>query len=168
MTARWITADVFDGLASIKDGTVDLVVTSPPFLALRSYLPADHPDKAKEIGHEATPAEFIDVLLRVTAELRRVLAPHGSICVELGDTYAGTGGAGGDWSDSEMTTKARVPGGSNGGPLRRSTLEGWPLDKSKALIPELYRVALAYGINPLTGQESPAGRWRIRNVVTWC
>src|SRR5690606_16173078 len=46
--------------------------------------------------------------------------------------------------------------------------EGWPLAKSKALIPELYRVALAYGINPLTGAESPAGRWRIRNVVTWC
>src|SRR5690606_352759 len=31
-----------------------------------------------------------------------------------------------------------------------------------------YRLALAYGINPLTGTESPAGRWRIRNVVTWC
>src|SRR5690606_36425253 len=45
---------------------------------------------------------------------------------------------------------------------------GWPLAKSKTLIPELYRIALAYGTNPLTGQESPAGRWRIRNVVTWC
>lgn len=44
----------------------------------------------------------------------------------------------------------------------------WPLAKSKALIPELYRIALAYGINPLTGAESPAGRWRVRNVVTWC
>src|SRR5690606_15258476 len=51
MTARFIVADVFDGLASIEDGTVDLVVTSPPFIRLRSYLPADHPDKDKEIGH---------------------------------------------------------------------------------------------------------------------
>lgn len=87
VTARWITADVFDGLATIPDGSVDLVVTSPPFLALRSYLPADHPDKGREIGSEANPAEFIDVMLRMTAELRRVLAPHGSLCVELGDTY---------------------------------------------------------------------------------
>lgn len=79
MSARWITADVFDGLATLEDGSVDLVVTSPPFLALRSYLPADHPDKGKEIGSESTPAEFLDVLLAVTAELRRVLAPHGSI-----------------------------------------------------------------------------------------
>lgn len=168
MSVRFLVGDVFDGLATIPDGSVDLVVTSPPFLALRSYLPADHPDKIKEIGSEATPAEFLDVLLRVTQESRRVLAPHGSICVELGDTYAGTGGAGGDWSDSEFTTKARVNGGSGGGPTRRTTRDGWPLAKSKTLIPELYRIALAYGINPLTGQESPAGRWRVRNVVTWC
>jgi hypothetical protein len=60
--------DVFDRLAEIPDGTIDLIVTSPPFLALRSYLPADHPDKAREIGSEATPADFIDTLLALTAE----------------------------------------------------------------------------------------------------
>ena len=42
--------DVFDQLAKIPDGSIDLIVTSPPFLALRSYLPEDHPDKALEIG----------------------------------------------------------------------------------------------------------------------
>src|SRR5690606_25760334 len=102
MTARFIVGDVFDGLATLEDGSVDLVVTSPPFLALRSYLPADHPDKDKEIGSEATPAAFIDVMLAVTAELRRVLAPHGSICIELGDTYAGSGGAGGDYGEGGL------------------------------------------------------------------
>ena len=44
MTARFIVGDVFDGLATLEDGSVDLVVTSPPFLALRSCLPADHPE----------------------------------------------------------------------------------------------------------------------------
>lgn len=48
----WLTMDVFDGLATLPDKSVDLVITSPPFLALRSYLPADHPDKQKEIGSE--------------------------------------------------------------------------------------------------------------------
>lgn len=219
MTARWITADVFDGLATLEDGSVDLVVTSPPFLALRSYLPADHPDKGKEIGSEPTPAAFIDVMLAVTAELRRVLAPHGSICVELGDTYAGSGGAGGDYGDqgwrdgqNKFAGSARLAqsdeerheaGGGPGntrtgsgapaildgtgrrnrpadvaagilaptkrpGPGQRDNIPGWPPAKSKTLIPELYRIALAYGINPLTGQESPAGRWRVRNTVTWC
>jgi DNA modification methylase len=81
--------DVFERMAEIPDGSIDLIVTSPPFLALRSYLPADHPDKAKEIGSEATPAAFIDTLLALSAEWGRVLAPHGSLCVELGDTYSG-------------------------------------------------------------------------------
>jgi len=45
---------------------------------------------------------------------------------------------------------------------------GWPQAKSLTMIPELYRVALAYGINPLTGSPSPAGSWRCRNVVRWC
>jgi site-specific DNA-methyltransferase (cytosine-N4-specific) len=112
MTARFIVADVFAGLATLETGSVDLVITSPPFLALRSYLPADHPDKGKEIGSEATPSEFIDVLLRVTEELRRVLAPHGSICVELGDTYAGSGGAGGDYGENGWRQHQEAFGGS--------------------------------------------------------
>lgn len=177
MTARFIVGDVFDGLATLEDGSVDLVVTSPPFLALRSYLPADHPDKDKEIGSEATPAEFLDTLLAVTAELRRVLAPHGSICVELGDTYSGSGGGGGDYLEGGWREGQQQFAGSAASMresnaahwrLKNREKDNWPLAKSKTLIPELYRIALAYGINPLTGQESPAGRWRIRNVVTWC
>ena len=168
MTARYLVADVFDGLATLETGSVDVVITSPPFLALRSYLPADHPEKRKEIGSESTPAEFLDVMFRFTAELRRVLAPHGSICVELGDTYAGTGGSGGA---DNLGISDRYPAGRVVPlPWTNSRLQsggGWPLDKSKTLIPELYRIGLAYGINPLTGQESPAGKWRVRNVVTW-
>ena len=56
MTARFLVGDVFDRMAELPDGSIDLVMTSPPFLALRSYLPADHPDKGKEIGSEPNPA----------------------------------------------------------------------------------------------------------------
>lgn len=193
---RYLVGDVHEQLATLEDESVDLVVTSPPFLALRSYLPADHPDKGKEIGSEATPADFIDTLLRVTQELRRVLAPHGSIAIELGDTFAGSGGAGGDYNPggfreeqpgfrgsgrtpsgrivdtNEKYERVRGDGYRQGLPNLNGKTQGggpsWPLAKSRALIPELYRIALAYGINPLTGIESPAGRWRVRNVVTWC
>ncbi len=44
---------------------------------------------------------------------------------------------------------------------------GWPLAKSLCMIPEAFRLALAYGHNPLNGNPSPAGRWIIRNVVSW-
>lgn len=165
--ATYIVGDVFDVMATLPDSSVDLVLTSPPFLALRSYLPADHPDKAKEIGSEPTPAEFIDTLLALTAEWDRVLAPHGSICVELGDTYAGSNAGG------ERTDGGQYGNWPSGGtkynldqrPAKAST--GWPLDKSLTGIPTLYAWSLAYGRNLLTGEPSPAGQWRVRNVVAW-
>jgi hypothetical protein len=162
VSARYVVGDVRDVLATIPDGSIDLVLTSPPFLALRSYLPADHPDKHREIGAEPDPATFLDTLLALTAEWRRVLAPHGSICVELGDTYSGSGGAGGDYTDTGLRAGQEKFDGS-----ARRNVEGYPLPKSLCMIPELYRVALAYGRNPLTGEPSPAGRWRCRNVVRW-
>lgn len=165
MSLDYRIGDVFDRLAEIPDQSIDLIVTSPPFLALRSYLPADHPDKAKEIGSEATPAAFIDTLLALTAEWGRVLAPHGSLCVELGDTYSGTSAAEGSNGNKSEGRNPKSEIGSR--PFRRPGLPGWPLGKSLTGIPTLYPWSLAYGRNLLTGAESPAGGWRIRNVIVW-
>ena len=172
MSARFIVGDVFDGLASLPDHSVDCVMTSPPFLALRSYLPPDHPDKGKEIGSEPTPAAFLDTLLALTAELRRVVAPHGSIFVELGDTYSGSGGGGGDYADGGSRQGQNGFTGSaarnrHEQPRQWSGGHGWPLPKSLCFIPELYGASLAYGRNLLTGVESPAGPWLVRNKVAW-
>jgi DNA modification methylase len=186
MTARFLVGDTRTRTAQLRDGSVDLVMTSPPFLALRSYLPADHPDKAREIGSEATPAAFLDTLLELTTEWGRVLAPHGSIVVELGDTYAGSGGAGGDYGPDGLRAgqnpfdgsarhnrpKDGIPGVvSPGGTIGTKSVAtkgaGWPLDKSLCFIPSLYAASLAYGRNLLTGAESPAGQWRVRNLVAW-
>ena len=171
MTATYLTGDVFEVMATLPDASVDLVLTSPPFLALRSYLPADHPDKAKEIGSEPTPAEFLDTLLALTAEWGRLLAPHGSICVELGDTYAGNKG---NAADDGVTIDYYRPNAYGSSTITRTrsahdkTGDGWPLDKSLCGIPHLYHLSLAYGRNLLTGEPSPAGMWRVRNVVAWC
>jgi site-specific DNA-methyltransferase (adenine-specific) len=173
--ATYMIGDTFDVVRTLEPASVDLVLTSPPFLALRSYLPADHPDKHKEIGSEPTPAEFLDTLLALTAEWGRVLAPHGSIAVELGDTYAGTNAVD-KRADESGRVKASGPnaygestiiirGGGTGSPKLGA---GWPLDKSLCGIPHLYHLSLAYGRNLLTGEPSPAGQWRVRNVVAWC
>ncbi len=177
MTVTYHLGDTRDVTATLPDGSVSLIATSPPFLALRSYLPADHPLKHAEIGSEPDPATFLDTLLALTAEWGRVLAPWGSIAVELGDTYAGSGGAGGDYGAEGMRGgQAKFTGSAlmhrknkvlreDGNRMQQG--DGWPLAKSLALIPQLYAIALAYGINPLTGQPSPAGRWRVRNVIVW-
>ncbi len=153
--------DVFDQLAKIPDGSIDLIVTSPPFLALRSYLPDDHPDKALEIGSESGPAAFLDTMLALSAEWGRVLAPHGSLCVELGDTYSGSSAVGGD------ATGTKYNRGEVGNVVTVRSGPGWPLSKSKTMLDTLYPACLAYGANLLSGEVSPAGRWRIRNLIVW-
>lgn len=177
--AYWLQGDTRTVLADLAAAgiVVDVVIGSPAFLEQREYLPVDHPDKALEMGSEDTPGEFIDGLLDVTEGCERLLAPHGSIAIELGDTSSGSGGAGGDYAEGGWregqprfdgtAAKARLID-DYPRPARdrlRKTPNGWPVEKSLCMTPELYRVALAYGFNPLTGRTTP--RWRVRNVVDW-
>ena len=177
--ATWHIGDVFDVLATIPDGSVDLICTSPPFLALRSYLPADHPDKDREIGSEANPAEFLSTLLALTREWRRVLAPHGSIAVELGDTYAG-GLRDGQQAFSGSAARRARDGVTDGGrpprkgprsravdPGKRDDLPGWPLERSLCGIPAAYALSLTYGWNMLDPTDNSHDRWRVRNLIAW-
>jgi len=74
----------------LRDNSVDLVVTSPPYFGLRSY--KDNGEHYEgQIGSEATPAEFVDALIAATREMVRVLKPSGSIWVNLGDKYSSGG-----------------------------------------------------------------------------
>ncbi len=172
-TSRFIIGDVFDGLAALKaEGTqVDLVLSSPPFLALRSYLPADHPDKGKEIGSEPTPAAFLSTMLDVVEACAEVLSPTGTLAFEFGDTYAGSGGAGGDYNEGGLRQGQNGFTGSSARsrheqPRQWSGGHGWPLDKSLCMIPELFAASLAYGRN-LLDPERTTEPWRIRNTIAW-
>ena len=102
----------------LADDSVDLVVTSPPYFALRSYRDGDeHYDG--QIGSESTPQEFLEALWAATVEMVRVVKPSGSIFVNLGDKYAGSNGqAGGPsqlngatYSPDGTRTKAAKKGG---------------------------------------------------------
>lgn len=71
----------------LPDASVDLVVTSPPYFALRSYRDGgEHFDG--QIGDEPTSEAYLDALIAATREMVRVLKPTGSIWVNLGDKYA--------------------------------------------------------------------------------
>lgn len=163
-TVLYHVGDVREAMTLLDTGSVGLVVTSPPFLALRSYLPEDHVDKHREIGSEATPAAFLDTMLALTADWRRIVADWGSIAVELGDTMSGSGSPGGDYAEGGMRDgQPRTTYSSS----RCKPGVDAPLQKSLMGIPTLYTWSLAYGRNLLTGQESAAGWWRIRNLLTW-
>jgi len=82
-----ICGDCLDVLPTLPERSVQCVMTSPPYFALRSYLPAGHPDKAKEIGSEPTPEAFIATMVDVFREVRRVLRDDGVLFLNLGDVY---------------------------------------------------------------------------------
>lgn len=87
----------------LPDESVDLIVTSPPYFALRSYQDSGaHYDG--QIGSEPTPQDFLEALWKATAEMKRVLKPSGSIFVNLGDKYAGGGG---QWDKDERPDPGR-------------------------------------------------------------
>jgi len=95
MTTRILHGDVLDVLPSLESGSVDVVVTSPPYWNLRSYLPADHPLKSLELGLETTPKKYVENMVRVFRLVRTVLANHGTCWLNIGDTYSATGKSGG-------------------------------------------------------------------------
>ncbi|WP_433687631.1 DNA-methyltransferase [Micromonospora carbonacea] len=61
--------------------SVDLIVTSPPYWNKRDYGHAD------QIGQEATPEAYVHAMLECLEEWKRVLRPHGSVFLNVGDTY---------------------------------------------------------------------------------
>jgi DNA modification methylase len=71
----------------LPDASVDLICTSPPYFALRSYQ-----DNGRhyhgQIGSENTPHEWLEAMWDCTREWARVLKPEGSMFVNLGDKYS--------------------------------------------------------------------------------
>jgi DNA modification methylase len=88
LTVRVIIGDAIERLRELPAGTVLVCICSPPYFGLRAYLPDDHPDKHLEIGGEATPAELVEKLVAVFAEVRRVLRDDGTLWLNCGDAYS--------------------------------------------------------------------------------
>jgi DNA modification methylase len=76
-----ICGDAITVLRSMPSALVDSVITSPPYFGQRDYA---HPD---QFGSEETPSLYIEKLVAVFRECRRVLKAHGTFWVNLGDKY---------------------------------------------------------------------------------
>jgi DNA modification methylase len=78
--------DVFSQLAYIPDGSINTCITSPPYYGHRDY---EHDD---QIGQELTPADYIKKLVEVFRIVRAKLRVDGTLWVNIGDSYNGSGG----------------------------------------------------------------------------
>ncbi len=93
-----LIGDVRERLRQLPDGCCQTCCTSPPYWGLRSYLPADDPLKALEMGSEPTPEAYVVAQVEVFREVRRVLRDDGTLWLNIGDGYAGSSMSGGDQS----------------------------------------------------------------------
>lgn len=83
--SKIICADAAAGLKSLPPDSVRMCVTSPPYYGLRDY------GTDGQIGIEQTPQEYIDRLVKVFAEVYRVLMDDGTLWLNISDSYAGSG-----------------------------------------------------------------------------
>ncbi len=135
--------DALTVVRGMPSGSVDCVVTSPPYFGLRDY------GVDGQLGAEASPAEYVENMRALFAEARRVLADDGTLWLNLGDSYASDSKWGGSTGGKHVTA---LHGDSKVGRGKRTT--GLP-DKNLIGIP--WRVAFAL-------QDDG---WILRNSIVW-
>lgn len=91
--------DALTVLKSLPAESVHMCVTSPPYYGLRDY------GAAGQIGLETTPSEYIARLTEVFLEVGRVLRADGTLWVNIGDSYAGSGKGGAFYPDNAKRYK---------------------------------------------------------------
>ena len=142
MRPEVLEGDVREVLKTLDDESVQCVVTSPPYWGLRDYGVDD------QLGLEATPEEFVENMVDVFREVKRVLRNDGTLWLNLGDTYCGTGHKG-------EHTDPKHKEGRNGQKIAlNNKVAGL---KSKDLIGIPWRVALAL----------QADGWYLRSDIIW-
>ena len=139
-------------LPTLPSKSVQCVVTSPPYYKLRDY------GVSGQIGQENTVDEYVQHLVEVFREVKRILKDDGTLWLNLGDSYAGSGkGRNSDGKKGKMPTECKDAKytGRHLGILKKTPLcENL---KPKDLIGIPWRVAFAL----------QADGWYLRQDIIW-
>ena len=148
-----IEGDCIEGMKTLPDGSVHTCVTSPPYWGLRDY---GHDD---QIGAEKTPEEFVENMVDVFREVRRVLRDDGTVWLNLGDSYASNGCYINAWLEKEHNKDKRHLHTNNHERYEdRKAFRGGSYNiKGKDLIGIPWRVAFAL----------QADGWYLRQDIIW-
>ncbi len=83
-----INGDCLEVLKTLPEKSVNCCITSPPYWGLRDY------GMKGQFGLEPTPEKYVNNMVKVFREVRRVLKDDGTLWLNLGDSYCGTGSKG--------------------------------------------------------------------------
>ena len=140
-----LLGDNRDILPQLEARSIQCCVTSPPYWGLRDY------DHSSQIGTESSPEEYVEHLVEIFREVRRVLADDGTFWLNVGDGYARNGGTGNCGPNAQVgNTKKLIQ-------RRNCTVpDCWGL-KDRDLMGLPWRVAFAL----------QADGWLLRSKITW-
>lgn len=150
MAERILLGDALEQLRKLPPESVHTCVTSPPYYNLRDY------GAAGQIGNEASVEEYLQTLVSVFREVRRVLRSDGTLWVNMGDSYAGSGKgrmADGTHYDKKPSKSGNY-GGTRNGHLKKTVAAGC---KPKDLIGVPWQLAFALRANG----------WYLRQDIIW-
>ena len=143
-----LQGDALARLRELPDESAYVCVTSPPYYGLRDY------GMDGQIGLEDTPEQYVDRLVTVFREMRRTLRCDGTLWLNIGDSYAGSGkGRMGDGSPC-ATGKQATNRGSLAGVLQKAPKN---VCKPKDLIGVPWMLAFALR----------ADGWYLRQDIIW-
>jgi site-specific DNA-methyltransferase (cytosine-N4-specific) len=131
--------DALEVLRALPSEVCRSAVTSPPYWGLRDY------DTPGQIGSEGNVQDYVQRLVEVFREMRRVLTPDGTFWLNLGDSYTSGGRT---WRAPDKKNPARAMS------YRAPTPEGL---KPKDLVGVPWRVAMAL----------QADGWYLRSEIIW-
>lgn len=127
------------------------------------------------LGLEPSPDMFVDHLVEVFAEVRRVLRDDGTLWLNLGDSFAGSGGAGGDYDDGGLRAGQPRPAGSarlarSAGPLEEfqtGARDGHRRSRPARVSSDGVKPKDLVGIPWLTALALRSDGWWLRRDVIW-
>lgn len=145
MSVRILRGHVLDRLRELPDESAHCCVTSPPYYGLRDY------GVAGQLGLESTLAEFLENMVAVFREVRRVLRGDGTLWLNIGDSYNaynGNRGTESRYAGDRRAMEAAFPPGAG---LSEKSL------KPKDLMGVPWRLAFAL----------QADGWYLRSDIIW-
>jgi DNA modification methylase len=111
--SKILLGDVRSRLQDVTSASVRTCVTSPPYYGLRDY------GNDGQIGLEASVDAYVAELVGVCRDVRRVLTDDGTLWLNLGDSYSGTGNKGGGSEKQNSNARGvRSPGRWVDSPVR--------------------------------------------------
>lgn len=142
-----IAGDALAELKNLPAESIDCVITSPPYWALRDY------GSAGQLGQEPDLIEYVQNLCNIFDEVERVLKPAGSLWVNIGDTYSTISGGMRERANSPRPKYKKYQAGAGAMALQQPKTKY----KSKTLLQIPARFAI----------EMIERGWILRNELIW-